>query len=301
MHYLSDYSSGSGTSLDSYSWGGSQSLPTPQSQLSALDQTARGRSVSYADVSHPARTHIDRVMEEFRLNGVDSPYDPDSDGSNRRAASMVLQPSAYLSKTTRAAHHTAHQMSHPTPVLPALDHGYASAEHVGASAATPENITAEQYRVLSSLPRVVVRALLQVLRSFDRPPQIDENRGCAFCRANGERVSYYQSHSLRRGGRVTCPVLREHVCARCGATGDSAHTNNYCPLASQLERERSAAIMRSVRMSSERRRWQRERGPARLGQAAPSMSPAVTHGDRVYSGEDTLDPVWAELEKKLTQ
>ncbi|XP_014369442.2 uncharacterized protein LOC106719593 isoform X1 [Papilio machaon] len=299
MHYHSDYSSGSGTSLDSYSWGGSQSLPTPQSNLSALDQATRGRSVSYADVS--ARTHVDRVMEEFRLNGVDSPYDPDADGANRRAASMVLQPSGFRGKSIRAAQHTAHQMSQQTPVLSALDHGYASTENMGAGAAAAENITAEQYRVLNSLPRAVVRALLQLLRSFDRPPQVDENRGCAFCRANGERVSYYQSHCLRRAGRVTCPVLREHVCARCGATGDSAHTNNYCPLASQLERERSAAIMRSVRMSSERRRWQRERGPTRLCDTAPSVSAAVTVGGRVYSGEDTLDPVWAELEKKLTQ
>ncbi|XP_013148508.1 PREDICTED: uncharacterized protein LOC106111083 [Papilio polytes] len=298
MNHHSDYSSGSGTSLDSYSWGGSQSLPTPESHLSALNHASRGRSVSYVDVSR--RTHVDRVMEEFRMNGVDSPYDPDVDGVNRRAASMVLQPSAHRGTPTRAPHLAA-QVYQP-PAMPALDRGYVSADNMGAGALAGEAITEEQYRVLSSLPRVVVRALLQLLRSFDRPQHADrsdENRGCAFCRANGERVSYYQSHALRRAGRVTCPVLREHVCARCGATGDFAHTNNYCPLASQLERERSAAIMRSVRMSSERRRGQRERGAGERGERGATR--AVSLADRVYSGELALDPVWAELEKKLTQ
>merc|ERR1712228_748227 len=60
---------------------------------------------------------------------------------------------------------------------------------------------------------------------------IRPGRECKFCRNNGESRDQYSSHVLRnpQTGQLICPVLRSHICEMCGATGDKAHTRNYCP------------------------------------------------------------------------
>ncbi|XP_011159747.3 nanos homolog 3-like [Solenopsis invicta] len=53
---------------------------------------------------------------------------------------------------------------------------------------------------------------------------------CVFCKNNGEKESYYKKHLLKDvDGRILCPVLRAYTCPNCGASGDLAHTDKYCP------------------------------------------------------------------------
>lgn len=56
-------------------------------------------------------------------------------------------------------------------------------------------------------------------------------RECKFCKNNGEMPELYRSHVLRNPstGSLVCPILRDHICELCGASGDNAHTRNYCP------------------------------------------------------------------------
>lgn len=52
---------------------------------------------------------------------------------------------------------------------------------------------------------------------------------CVFCMNNKDHERVYSSHNLKDAdGKVTCPVLRNYVCPKCGATGDTAHTISYC-------------------------------------------------------------------------
>jgi len=58
-----------------------------------------------------------------------------------------------------------------------------------------------------------------------------ESNYCQFCLSNGESEVQYKSHTMKNAaGLVTCPVLRRYRCNICQATGDSAHTQRYCPL-----------------------------------------------------------------------
>ena len=65
-----------------------------------------------------------------------------------------------------------------------------------------------------------------VPRSAASVPNVGGGRECKFCKNNGEPTQTYRSHVLRNpaNGQLICPVLRQHVCEICGATGDNAHT-----------------------------------------------------------------------------
>lgn len=47
---------------------------------------------------------------------------------------------------------------------------------------------------------------------------------CNFCKRNGDPRPFYTAHNLRENGKVTCPILQQHTCELCGATGFEAHT-----------------------------------------------------------------------------
>jgi len=56
-----------------------------------------------------------------------------------------------------------------------------------------------------------------------RPP-------CVLCLQNGSANQTCMEHALKdASGRVTSPILRVYTCPTCDATGDFAHTENYCP------------------------------------------------------------------------
>lgn len=63
------------------------------------------------------------------------------------------------------------------------------------------------------------------------PDQRNSRDTCGFCKQNGESLEIYTSHRLKsRDGQVMCPILRNYVCPFCSATGDRAHTRQYCPV-----------------------------------------------------------------------
>lgn len=82
---------------------------------------------------------------------------------------------------------------------------------------------------------------------------------CVFCKNNGEGEAFYSSHTLKDDfGDVRCPVLFNYACPHCGATGKSAHTVRYCPLAKELTvdgllaREASITDLKQLRSSTGR-------------------------------------------------
>ncbi|XP_075550088.1 RNA-binding protein nanos [Dermacentor variabilis] len=117
-----------------------------------------------------------------------------------------------------------------------------------------------------------------------RQPSAPSFDGCAFCRTNGERRSFYLSHALREDsgpgstGRVTCPVLRNYQCPQCGCPGgDEAHTLRYCPLNRDYL---SPSVYKTPRKSNGQPR-RRPRGPEPRRCGSNDAPEASVSGHRV--------------------
>ncbi|XP_026485066.1 uncharacterized protein LOC113392733 [Vanessa tameamea] len=297
LNNFSDY--GSGSSSESFTpWGSHDTWSEFQSLLQEPENTRRPRSSSFTD-----SFSIDAIMQEFRQNGSDSPYDPEDEtliNFNSRALGGMGPSNAYLRQKSWPAPEASPSvcLQQPAEIKRSAAEIMLSVTPAEVSS-TPEPlpvleshvISEQQLRVLSSLPNSVLYSLLKELEQnrlqLATPSKQIEEMECRFCKNNGERESYYRSHRLRVRGRVSCPVLRAYRCRRCGARGDHAHTLKYCPLATADERMKSAAMLRSVRLASGRRRA----APA----ARPPRAPAPPFGEC----EAPLDPIWEALEKKL--
>ncbi|CAG9576319.1 unnamed protein product [Danaus chrysippus] len=272
----SDY--GSGSSSETFTpWGSQDMWPEFRASLEREERPARRRTSSYTDEPRS----LDIIMQEFRMNGFDSPYEPEQTPDTYTGLSASCQ---YL-----------RQRSWPEAASDKRDH--VKVHHPPRH----ESPSAHQLQVLSSLPNAVLYSLLRELEQTRAGGKKQEELECRFCKNNGERASFYRSHRLRSRGRVSCPVLRAYTCRRCGAHGDHAHTIKYCPLATNDERLKSAAMMRSVRMASGRRRGL---VPAPSSDARPEYvvfgetTPSALTDGADYNNYE-LDPLWEALERKL--
>ncbi|XP_059055989.1 uncharacterized protein LOC131849864 isoform X2 [Achroia grisella] len=309
---FSDY--GSASSFNSFSsWEGQLNLRASNSNIQD-EQHPPQKSSSYMDLVMK-RSTLEDALEEFRQNGFDSPYNPDEEKTcNLQSGNMIgmCQSSMYLrqkswpepeSTPTMPLPQTNQQWTPRTdftaPTAAAHTNGTVPYINEGtnnmSAGMRDDTITPEQLRVLSSLPLNVVYSLLRELEQICGEKRVKKRvpeQECRFCKNNGERLSYYRSHPLRDADGVACPVLRAFTCPRCGARGPRAHTAKYCPLSTNEERMKSAAMMRSVRMASGRIR------------SAPAPVTATRHVTYVPETPQEaygapLAPLWAALEQKL--
>ncbi|KAK6633291.1 hypothetical protein RUM44_003892 [Polyplax serrata] len=88
--------------------------------------------------------------------------------------------------------------------------------------------------VVHKTPTNSVRAVTTTRNDFKDVHKSAHNRPmiCNFCKNNKEVPDIYLNHYLYdpKTKKLTCPVLRKHVCEICGETGDRAHTLQYCPV-----------------------------------------------------------------------
>ncbi|XP_037515713.1 uncharacterized protein LOC119392840 [Rhipicephalus sanguineus] len=143
-----------------------------------------------------------------------------------------------------------------------------------------------------------------------RPPSEASFDGCAFCRTNGERRSFYTSHALREDsgpgskGRVTCPVLRNYQCPQCGYPGgDEAHTLRYCPLNKDYI---APSVYKTPRKSNgQPRRRPRAAGGSQCfgsqGKPSPDASVSARRVDSRKPSESQVCPVGPRIRQSFSR
>ncbi|KAK7874318.1 hypothetical protein R5R35_007793 [Gryllus longicercus] len=195
----------------------------------------------------PASDSYDDIMEEFRANGQDSEYCPDSEeelpgtlrgpGSRPRRGKglgLVLAGSGFMGR--------ALPPPPPPPAVVAQGPGVGAAAALALAMRAPPPPPAAQppptppaaqpaTTAASAIANPAAAAAAAAAFALGLLPPPGAGLHCAFCRNNGETVEFYSGHILKDAkGRVQCPILRAYTCPNCGANGDRAHTLKYCPM-----------------------------------------------------------------------
>ncbi|XP_023942423.2 uncharacterized protein LOC112048945 [Bicyclus anynana] len=299
----------SGYFSDAFSpWGNQDSWPEFQATSEQAVVTDRPRSSRFEPTSVGVpfdavrEVGFDAVREEFQRNGVDSPYDPDAWADfNNNTGVRNMSPPATSWPAPGTSPNTLRQGRHYRRQSSGEDWMSSPDSQGRAEEVATYGITADQLRVLQSLPNEALDYLLSLMGEWRRlaleaARKPVEPVECRFCKKNGEEDAYWRSHRLRWRGKLVCPVLRRLVCSRCGAHGDAAHTLKYCPLASDEERLRSTSMMQSIR--------------SRRAQLAPSRdvtsdyyvaasAPSALSDSASYRVHEPLAPQWQALIDRL--
>ncbi|XP_045515030.1 uncharacterized protein LOC123708399 [Pieris brassicae] len=281
-----------------------------------------------------APTYSD-VMEEFRNNGVDLPYEPETDTLLNKGLSGFGPARKYLTQRScpeaKDIYPTASNYGNISPL--SFDSGigqpnspirqsevsFPNQTSSGINMATrvkeppygqdsllsgetavgilQNYLNEEQIQLLNTIPSKALYFFINYYRKIAPKNKIVKDKTCRFCKNNGECESVYRSHRLRTEGKLSCPVLRHLVCERCGATGDDAHTIKYCKAITPEERRHYELLMYNRRLTSVTRPYAR---PISGELDSAFMKEVSTSFPLEGSYLNELPPQWMELERKLS-
>lgn len=275
------------------------------------------------------------VMEEFRYNGVDSPYEPENDTLSYKGLSGLGPARKYLTQRScpeaKNIYPTAANYGNISPVsfdsgigqpnsptrqsevyfpnqtsfgtnlatrVKETSYGQVSQlPHETAAGILQNYLNDEQIQLLTTIPSKALYFFINYYRKIAPKNKVVKDKICRFCKNNGECESVYRSHRLRTEGKLSCPVLRHLVCERCGATGDDAHTIKYCKAITPEERRHYELLMYNRRLTSVTRPYAR---PLSGELNSAFIEDALTNLPLEGSYRNELPPQWLELERKLS-